>query len=155
MGFLEKVYLGNTLQNWLIALCIMVVAFAVLKIIHRVAISRLSKLAATDGYSNRRPSGQYAQTNQIFNSTYCLRLSSVLCDYAETFHYGIMAESSHSDLNFTGRILGQRRHLFRAWPDASKTDGSGCVQRHNHSFARFCSAPDLVDRLFCCWFWII
>jgi hypothetical protein len=28
MGFLEKVYLGNTLQNWLVALCIMVVAFA-------------------------------------------------------------------------------------------------------------------------------
>ena len=47
MEFLEKVYLGNTLQNWLVALCIMVVAFAVLKIIHRVAISRLSKLAAT------------------------------------------------------------------------------------------------------------
>ena len=47
MGFLEKVYLGNTLQNWLVALCIMVVAFSVLKIIHRVAISKLSKLAAT------------------------------------------------------------------------------------------------------------
>ncbi len=47
MGFLEKVYLGNTLQNWLVALGMMVVAFAVLKIIHRVAISRLSKLAAT------------------------------------------------------------------------------------------------------------
>ena len=28
MAFLEKVYLGNTLQNWLVALCIMVVAFA-------------------------------------------------------------------------------------------------------------------------------
>lgn len=47
MVFLEKVYLGNTLQNWLVALCMMVVAFAILKTIHRVAISRLSKLAAT------------------------------------------------------------------------------------------------------------
>jgi hypothetical protein len=42
MGFLEKVYLGNPLQNLLIALCMMVVAFAVLKIIHRVVISRIS-----------------------------------------------------------------------------------------------------------------
>ena len=47
MEFLENVYLGNTLQNWLVALCMMVVAFAILKIIHRVTISRLSKLAAT------------------------------------------------------------------------------------------------------------
>lgn len=46
MGFLEKVYLGNTVQNWLIALVILLVAFTVLKIIQRLVISRLSKLAA-------------------------------------------------------------------------------------------------------------
>ena len=46
MAFLETVYLGNTLQSWLIALCILVGVFAVLKIIQRIVISRLSKLAA-------------------------------------------------------------------------------------------------------------
>jgi small-conductance mechanosensitive channel len=46
MEFLETVYLGNTLQNWLIALCILVGVFAVLKVIQRIVISRLSKLAA-------------------------------------------------------------------------------------------------------------
>ncbi|MFA5284081.1 MAG: hypothetical protein WC347_00655 [Smithellaceae bacterium] len=49
MEFLAEVYLGNTLQNWLIALCILVGVFAVLKVIQRIVISRLSKLAeATD-----------------------------------------------------------------------------------------------------------
>ena len=49
MEFLETAYLGNTLQNWLIALCILVGVFAVLKIIQRIVTSRLSKLAeATD-----------------------------------------------------------------------------------------------------------
>ncbi|HCS77631.1 MAG TPA: mechanosensitive ion channel protein MscS, partial [Syntrophaceae bacterium] len=47
MEFLETAYLGNTLQNWLIALCILVGVFAVLKVIKRIVISRLSKLAAT------------------------------------------------------------------------------------------------------------
>jgi small-conductance mechanosensitive channel len=46
MEFLGKVYLGNALQNWLIAVCILIVVFSVLKIIHRAAISKLSKLAA-------------------------------------------------------------------------------------------------------------
>ncbi len=46
MGFLEKVYLGNTVQNWLIALVILLVTFTVLKVIQRLFISRLSKLAA-------------------------------------------------------------------------------------------------------------
>ncbi len=45
MDLLESVYLGNTLQDWLIAACILIVIFAVLKIIQRVAISKLSKLA--------------------------------------------------------------------------------------------------------------
>lgn len=47
MGFLDKVYLGNMLQDWLMAVCILTAVFFVLKIIHRIAISRLSKLAAT------------------------------------------------------------------------------------------------------------
>ena len=46
MGFLENVYLGNTLQNWLTAACLLVGVFTVLKIIQRIVISRLSKLAA-------------------------------------------------------------------------------------------------------------
>lgn len=46
MEFLEKVYLGNILQDWLIAFCILIVVFAVLKIIQRLVISRLSRLAA-------------------------------------------------------------------------------------------------------------
>ena len=47
MELLDKVYLGNTLQNWMIAVCVLIVVFSVLKIIQRIVISRLSKLAAT------------------------------------------------------------------------------------------------------------
>ncbi len=47
MGFLDKVYLGNMVQDWLIAVCISMAVFFVLTIIQRMAVSRLSKLAAT------------------------------------------------------------------------------------------------------------
>lgn len=46
MEFLENIYMGNTLQNWLIAVCILITVFTVLKIIQRMAIIKLSKLAA-------------------------------------------------------------------------------------------------------------
>lgn len=46
MGFMEKVYLGNTLQNWILGVCVLMGVFGVLKIIQRVVIRRLSKLAA-------------------------------------------------------------------------------------------------------------
>lgn len=46
MHVLSEIYLGNTLQNWLIAVSVLVVTFSVLKAIQRVAISKLSKLAA-------------------------------------------------------------------------------------------------------------
>lgn len=46
MDFLETVYWGNTAQSWLIAVAIAMASFAVLKIVQRMAISRLSKLAA-------------------------------------------------------------------------------------------------------------
>jgi len=46
MVFLENIYLGNTLQNWLIAACILIVVFSILKIIQRAAIHKLGKLAA-------------------------------------------------------------------------------------------------------------
>ncbi|MCE5212184.1 MAG: mechanosensitive ion channel family protein [Deltaproteobacteria bacterium] len=46
MGILDKVYLGNMVQDWLIAVCISMAVFFVLTIIQRMAISRLSKLAA-------------------------------------------------------------------------------------------------------------
>ncbi len=47
MDLLKKVYLENTIQDWLIAACIMVIVFVILKIIQRVGISRLSRLAAS------------------------------------------------------------------------------------------------------------
>jgi small-conductance mechanosensitive channel len=46
MDLLQRVYMGNALQNWLIAVCILIIVFAVFKIILRVAIHKLSKLAA-------------------------------------------------------------------------------------------------------------
>jgi len=46
MIFLEGVYLGNTLQNWLIAICILLVVFVTLKIIQRAVIRKLEKVAA-------------------------------------------------------------------------------------------------------------
>ncbi|MGB5216922.1 MAG: mechanosensitive ion channel family protein [Smithella sp.] len=46
MDLLQRVYIGNTLQSWLIAACILIVVFTVLKIILRVAIHKLTKLAA-------------------------------------------------------------------------------------------------------------
>ena len=45
MDLLEKIYLGNTVQSWMIGFCIAAVVFFVLKIIQRMAISKLSKLA--------------------------------------------------------------------------------------------------------------
>jgi len=47
MGFLEEVYLGNTLQNWLIAAGILVAVLTSLKIIQKFSIYKLGKLAAT------------------------------------------------------------------------------------------------------------
>jgi len=46
LGLMEKVYLGNTLQNWIIGVCVLVGVFCALKILQRIAIARLSKLAA-------------------------------------------------------------------------------------------------------------
>jgi len=46
MDLLQRVYMGNTLESWLIAACILIVVFVLLKIILRVAIHKLSKLAA-------------------------------------------------------------------------------------------------------------
>ena len=47
MELLDKIYLGNMLQDWLMAVCILMAVFAMLKILQRIAIARLSKLAAT------------------------------------------------------------------------------------------------------------
>jgi len=45
MNLLESVYMGNTLQNWIIALSVLSGGFILLKIIQRLAIGRLGKLA--------------------------------------------------------------------------------------------------------------
>lgn len=42
---LQKIYWGNTLQDWLIALCIFLAVLTTLKIVHRLAVSKLTKLA--------------------------------------------------------------------------------------------------------------
>lgn len=46
MALLEGIYLGNTVQDWLIAVGILVGAFLLLSSVKRVLISRLSRLAA-------------------------------------------------------------------------------------------------------------
>ena len=46
MVFLEEVYLGNTLQSWLIAAGILLAVFTFLKIIQKAAIYKLGKVAA-------------------------------------------------------------------------------------------------------------
>lgn len=46
MNLLQEVYWGNTIQNWLVALLTLILAFAALKIIQRLAIRKLSRLAA-------------------------------------------------------------------------------------------------------------
>ena len=46
MELLSKVYLGNTVQAWLVAVCILTVVFIILKSVQRVALNRLSKLSA-------------------------------------------------------------------------------------------------------------
>jgi small-conductance mechanosensitive channel len=46
MELLEKVYMGNTLQHWIIGICILMGVFGMLKFLQRVTIARLSKLAA-------------------------------------------------------------------------------------------------------------
>ncbi len=47
MDILSNMYLGNMLQDWLIAVFILIVVFSVLKIIQRVVISKLERLAAS------------------------------------------------------------------------------------------------------------
>ncbi len=46
MDVLQTVYLGNKLQDWLVALSAFVIIFTILKIIQAILIRRLSKLAA-------------------------------------------------------------------------------------------------------------
>ncbi len=46
MDFFQNVYLGNSLQNWTIAVCILLIVFTLLKVAQKIAISKLSKLAA-------------------------------------------------------------------------------------------------------------
>ncbi|MGE0155875.1 MAG: mechanosensitive ion channel family protein [Geobacter sp.] len=46
MALLEGIYLGNTVQDWLIAIGILVGAFLLLSSVKRILISRLSRLAA-------------------------------------------------------------------------------------------------------------
>ena len=46
MELMEKVYLGNTLWSWAIAVCILVLVLAMLNIVQRLAIRKLSKMAA-------------------------------------------------------------------------------------------------------------
>lgn len=45
MELLNKIYYGNTVQDWLIAAGILIVVFAILKIIQRIGVNRLSKLS--------------------------------------------------------------------------------------------------------------
>lgn len=45
MELLGKIYLGNTIQTWLVASGILIIAFIVLKTVHSLLISRLSRLA--------------------------------------------------------------------------------------------------------------
>jgi len=45
MDLLQRVYMGNTLQSWLIAVCILIILFTILKITQSLVIHRLSKLA--------------------------------------------------------------------------------------------------------------
>lgn len=46
MALLEGIYLGNTVQDWLIAVGILIGAFLLLSSVKRILISRLSRLAA-------------------------------------------------------------------------------------------------------------
>lgn len=45
MDLFQNVYLGNSLQNWTIAVCILLIVFTLLKVAQKIAISKLSKLA--------------------------------------------------------------------------------------------------------------
>ena len=47
MDILSNMYLGNMLQDWLIAVFILVVVFSILKIVQRVAVGKLERLAAS------------------------------------------------------------------------------------------------------------
>jgi len=46
MAFLQELYWGNTIQNWLVTLLTFAAVFALFKIIKRVAVKKLSTLAA-------------------------------------------------------------------------------------------------------------
>ncbi len=88
MNFLENVYLENTLQNWLIAICVLIVVFSGLKIIQRIAISRLSKFAAsTDNQIDDLLVSTLKQTKFLI----LLVVSAYMASYAITLKPSIMA----------------------------------------------------------------
>ncbi len=45
MELLDKIYYGNTIRDWLIAAGVLIVMFAILKIVQRIGIKRLSRLS--------------------------------------------------------------------------------------------------------------
>jgi small-conductance mechanosensitive channel len=88
MEFLETIYMGNTLQNWLIAICILIAVFTSLKIIQRIVIGRLSKLAAaTDNQIDD------LLIDMLKNTKFFILLvaSAYLASYAITLKPSIMA----------------------------------------------------------------
>jgi small-conductance mechanosensitive channel len=88
MNILNTIYLGNTLQNWLIALCILAAVFTVLKIIQQVVISRLSKLAAaTDNQIDDLLVSMIKQTKWIV----LLIASAYIASYAITLKPSLAA----------------------------------------------------------------
>jgi small-conductance mechanosensitive channel len=88
MHVLSEIYLGNTLQNWLIAVSVLVVTFSVLKAIQRVAISKLSKLAAaTDNQIDDLIVNMLKQTKFLI----LLVASAYIASYAITIKPSIAA----------------------------------------------------------------
>ena len=88
MHVLSEIYLGNTLQNWLIAVSVLVVTFSVLKAIQRVAISKLSKLsAATDNQIDDLIVNMLKQTKFLI----LLVASAYVASYAITIKPSIAA----------------------------------------------------------------
>jgi small-conductance mechanosensitive channel len=90
MDILNKIYLGNTLQNWLVAVCILLAVFTALKIIQRVVISRLSRLAAkTDNQIDDLLVCMLRQTKLII----LLMASAYVASYAITLKPSLVSMS--------------------------------------------------------------
>ncbi len=123
MELLNRVYLENTIQAWLVAACILIVVFAILKGSQRVGIRRLSRLSASTDNEIDDFLVNILKGTKVF---ILLIASAYVASCAITLKPSIAAlwqKAVILALILQGGVLGERRHFFLARPEDSKAYG--------------------------------